>query len=197
VDAPALGTAEDAKAGRLSLVVGGPEAAVDRCRPIFEALSERILRAGATGSGQAAAALAASLRGVEMLAASEALRIGQRFGLDAATLLDIGERLSAVAPLIGGLLRQQVLTRQFDSGLALGHLLKGLETASSVAQVCGVEAPLLAACRNSWAAAETHLGSGADQSALIRWLETLAPTGPSPQPSPRARGEGGTRDPRI
>ena len=111
-----------------------------------------------------------------MLAVSEALRIGQRFGLDAATLLDIGERLSAVAPLIGGLLRQQVLTRQFDSGLALGHLLKDLETASSVAQAYGVETPLLAACRNSWAAAGTHLGSGADQSALIRWLETLVPS---------------------
>jgi 3-hydroxyisobutyrate dehydrogenase-like beta-hydroxyacid dehydrogenase len=75
-------------------------------------------------------------------------------------------------------LRQQVLTRQFDSGLALGHLLKGLETASSVAQVCGVEAPLIAACRNSWAAAENQLGSGADQSALIRWLETLIPSAP-------------------
>jgi 3-hydroxyisobutyrate dehydrogenase len=176
VDAPALGTAEDAKAGRLSLVVGGPEAAVDRCRPIFEALSERILRAGATGSGQAAAALAASLRGVEMLAANEALRIGQRFGLDATTLLDIGEGLSAVASPVAALLRQQVLTRQFDSGLALGHLLKDLETASSVAQAYGVETPLLAACRNSWAAAGTHLGSGADQSALIRWLETLVPS---------------------
>ena len=55
VDAPALGTAEDAKAGKLSFVVGGSEAAVERCRPIFEALGERILRAGTTGSGQAAA----------------------------------------------------------------------------------------------------------------------------------------------
>jgi 3-hydroxyisobutyrate dehydrogenase len=178
VDAPALGTAEDAKAGKLSFVVGGPEAAVERCRPLFEALGERILRAGTTGSGQAAAALADFLRGVEMLAASEALRIGQGFGLEAGTLLDIGERLSAISPLVGGLLRRQVLTRQFDSGLALGHLLKGLETASGVAQACGVEAPLLAACRNSWTAAETRLGSGADQSALIRWLETLVPSAP-------------------
>jgi len=38
-DAPALGTAEDAKAGKLSFVVGGSEAAVERCRPIFEALT--------------------------------------------------------------------------------------------------------------------------------------------------------------
>jgi hypothetical protein len=63
-------------------------------------------------------------------------------------------------------------------GLALGHLLKGLETASSVAQACGVEAPLLAACRDTWAAAETRLGSEADQSALIRWSETLVPPAP-------------------
>jgi 3-hydroxyisobutyrate dehydrogenase len=175
VDAPARGTADDAKAGKLTFVVGGPEAAVERCWPIFEALGERILRAGAAGSGEAASALADFLRGVEMLAATEVLRIGQHFGLDAGMLLDIGEGLGAVGPLVGGILRRQVLTRQFDSGLALGHLLKGLETASSVAQACGVQAPLLAACRDTWAAAETRLGSGADQSALIRWLETLVP----------------------
>jgi 3-hydroxyisobutyrate dehydrogenase-like beta-hydroxyacid dehydrogenase len=175
VDAPALGTAEEAKTGKLTFVVGGREAAVERCRPIFEALGERILRAGTAGSGQAAAALADFLRGVEMLAATEALRVGQRCGVEAAMLLDIGEGLSAVGPLVGGILRRQVLTRQFDSGLALGHLLKSLETASNAAQACGVQAPLLAACRDTWAAAETRLGSGADQSALIRWLETLMP----------------------
>jgi 3-hydroxyisobutyrate dehydrogenase len=108
------------------------------------------------GSGQAAAALADLLRGAEMLAATEALRIGQSFGIEPGMLLDIGEGLSAVGPLVGGILRRQVLTRQFDSGLALGHLLKGLETASSVAKACGVEAPLLAACRDTWAAAETR-----------------------------------------
>jgi 3-hydroxyisobutyrate dehydrogenase len=161
-----------------TLVVGGPEAAVERCRPIFEALGERILRAGVAGSGQAAAALADFLRGVEMLAATEALRIGQRFGLEAGMLLDIAGELSALGPLVGAILRRQVLTRQFDSGLALGHLLKSLETVSSVAQACGVEAPLLAACRDTWAAAETRLGSGADHSALIRWLETLVPSAP-------------------
>ena len=183
VDAPAVGTADDAKAGKLTLVVGGPEASVERCRPIFEAMGERILRAGVAGSGQAAAALADFLRGVEMLAATEALRIGQRFGLEPGMLVDIAEGLSAVGPLVSGILRRQVLTRQFDSGLALGHLLKGLETASSVAQACGVEAPLLAACRNTWVAAESRLGSGADHSALIRWLETLVP------PASKDRGQ--------
>jgi 3-hydroxyisobutyrate dehydrogenase len=178
LDAPALGTTEAARAGKLTFIVGGPEVAFERCRPIFEALGERVLRAGACGSGQAAAALADFLRGVEMLAATEALRIGQRFGLEADRLLDIGAGLGAVGPLVGGILRRQVLTRQFDSGLALGHVLKSIETASTIAQSCGVPAPLLAACRDSWAAAETRLGSGADQSSLIRWLETLVPPAP-------------------
>ena len=97
-------------------------------------------------------------------------------------LVDIGEALSAVGPLVGGILRRQVLTRQFESGLALGHLSKGLATAAGVAQACGVQAPLLAACRDAWAAAETSLGSGADQSALIRWLETLVPPRQGPRP---------------
>jgi hypothetical protein len=37
---------------------------------------------------------------------------------------------------------------------------------------------LPSACRHRWAAAEPRLCSGADQSALIRWLETLAPSAP-------------------
>jgi 3-hydroxyisobutyrate dehydrogenase len=180
VDAPALGTSEDAKAGKLTFVIGGPDAVVERCRRIFETLGERVLRAGAAGSGQAAAVLADFLRAVELLAASEVLRIGGRCGLDAGMLLDIGEGLSVIGPIMGGVLRRQVLTREFDSGWALGHLLKNLETASSLAQARDVESPLLVACRNAWAAAEARLGSGADQTALIRWLETLTP------PAPRA-----------
>ena len=174
IDAPALGTPADARAGKLTLVIGGDEAAVDRCRPIFDVLATRTLHAGPVGSGQAGAALGDFLRGAEILAASEALRIGQRFGLDAKSVIDIGETLSGIGPAMGTLLREQVLTRKFDTGLALGHVLKGLDVTASVAQSTGVHAPLLAACRAAWAAAEAGIGSGADQSELIRWLESVA-----------------------
>ncbi len=142
VDAPAMRHHRGCEDRQADLLVGGPEAVVERCRPIFEALGERILRAGAAGSGQAATALADFLRGVELLAASEALRIGQRFGLDAGMLLDIGEGLGAIGPAMGGILRRQVLTRQFDSGLALGHLLKNLATASSIRASRGCAGPI-------------------------------------------------------
>jgi 3-hydroxyisobutyrate dehydrogenase len=99
--------------------------------------------------------------------------IGQRFGLDAKSVVDIGQMLGGVGPAISGLLREQVLTRKFDTGLALGHVLHGLEVTATVAQSTRVHAPLLAACRAAWAAAEAGIGSGADQSELIRWLDAV------------------------
>ena len=66
-----------------------------------------------------------------------------------------------------------MLTRTFDTGLALGHVLKGLEITERVARSAGVHAPLLAQCRAAWADAELGIGSGADQSELIRWLESV------------------------
>ena len=125
IDAPALGTPADARAGKLTLVIGGDDAAVERCRPIFAVLATRTLHAGPVGSGQAGAALGDFLRGAEILAASEALRIGQRFGLDAKSVIEIGETLSGVGPAMGALLREQVLTRRFDTGLALGPRAEG------------------------------------------------------------------------
>jgi len=181
IDAPALGTPADARAGRLRLIVGGDEAAVERCRPVFAALSDHILRAGPAGSGHAGAALGDFLRGAEILAASEALRIGQQFGLDLKAVTEIGEASGGIGPRLGAMLREHVLTRRFETGLALGHVLRALEITTGIAQATAVHAPLAAACRAAWAAAEAEIGSGADQSELIRWLETATPPEPEAQ----------------
>jgi 3-hydroxyisobutyrate dehydrogenase len=173
VDAPALGSPADARAGKLTLIIGGDDAVVERCRPILAVLATHTLHAGPVGSGQAGAALGDFLRGAIILAASEAMQIGQRFGLNPQSVIEIGETLSGVGPAMGSLLREQVLTRRFDTGLALGHVLKGLQVIERVAQSAGVHAPLLARCRVVWAEAESGIGSGADQSELIRWLESV------------------------
>jgi 3-hydroxyisobutyrate dehydrogenase len=174
IDAPALGTPAEARAGKLTLVIGGDTAAVARCQPIFTALASRTFHVGPAGSGQAAAALGDFLRGVQILAASEALSIAQRLGLDLKSVVDVGQALAGIGPMMANLLREQVLTRRFDTGLALGHVLKGTISTAVVAESTGVHAPLLAACREAWTAAENGIGSGADQSEIIRWLELAA-----------------------
>jgi 3-hydroxyisobutyrate dehydrogenase-like beta-hydroxyacid dehydrogenase len=153
IDAPAPGTPADARAGKLTLVIGDDAAVVDRCAPIFAALAARTLHAGPVGSGHAGAALGEFLRGAEILAASTALCIDQRFGLDAKSVVDIGQMLGSVGPAMSSLLREQVLTRKFDTGLAPGHVRKGIGVTASVAQSTRVHASLPAACRAARAAA--------------------------------------------
>jgi 3-hydroxyisobutyrate dehydrogenase len=172
IDAPALGTPADARAGKLSLIIGGDQAAVERCQSIFAALAQRTLHAGPAGSGHAGAALGDFLRGAAILAASEAVWIGQRFALDPKSIIEIGEMLGGLGPALTAVLREQMLTRRFDTGMALGHVLRGLEITTGLAQTTSVHAPLAAACRASWGAAQAAIGSGADQSEMIRWLES-------------------------
>jgi 3-hydroxyisobutyrate dehydrogenase len=174
IDAPALGTPADARAGNLTLIIGGDPAVVERCQGILGVLATRVVHAGPVGSGQTGAAIGDFLRGAGILAATEALRIGQRFGLDPTALVGIAEAIGGVSPWMAGTLKTQVLNRKFDSGLGLGHVLKGMEVTEGVAHTAGVYAPLLAACRAAWAEAQAAIGSGADQTELLRWLETTA-----------------------
>jgi 3-hydroxyisobutyrate dehydrogenase len=181
IDAPALGTPDDARAGRLTVIAGGDKAAVERCQPLFAALTKRFVHAGPVGSGRAGAALGDYLRGAGLLAAAEALCIGQRLGLDPNALVGIGESLGGVGPWMAATLRAQMLTRGFNSGLGLGHVLKGMEVSEAVATATGVHAPLLAACRAVWTEAQAAIGSGADQTELPRWLETIVVSEPDKQ----------------
>jgi len=173
IDAPALGTSAEARAGKLTLVIGGDETVVSKCRPIFDVLASRIFHVGPVGSGQAAAAIGDFLRGVQILAASEALRIAEGLGLNPTSVVDVSLALSGIGPAMAGLLHEQVLTRKFNTRLALGHVLKGTSITASVAQSTATYAPLVAACREAWAAAEAEIGSGADQSEIVRWLESV------------------------
>jgi 3-hydroxyisobutyrate dehydrogenase len=171
LDAPAFGTPAQAKEGKLALLVGGEEGAFAQARPILDTLAHKVERIGEAGAPQALGAIADYLRGVELLAASEAMRLGERFGLDPDYVLRVREERADP----GTVLRQQVLTRRFGSGRSLGMVHGNIAIASKLACTLGVRAPLLDAARASWGEAEATLGSGADHTAIIRWLERLPP----------------------
>jgi 3-hydroxyisobutyrate dehydrogenase len=180
VAAPAFGTPAQAKEGKLTLVVGGPEAAVARSRPVLELLAGDISEAGAAGAAQAAGAIADYLRAARLLAASEAIRLGERFGFAPAAVLDLGDRLGGAG--LDATLRRDVVTRRFDTGLQLGILRRSLDLAARLAEATDTPAPLLAATVSSWTAAEKKLGYGADHTSIIRWLETLPSLKPAEAP---------------
>jgi len=171
VDAPAFGTPAQAKEGKLTLFVGGEEGAFARVRPVLETLAQTLERIGEVGAPQALGAIVDYFRGAELLAATEALRLGQRFGLAPDVILRMGEQAGRMD--LRTVLREEVLTRRFQSGRALGMISGNIELAAKLAAALEIGSPMLEATRSAWREADTLLGSGADHTAVIRWLESL------------------------
>jgi 3-hydroxyisobutyrate dehydrogenase len=175
LDTPSFGTPEAAKEGRLTILAGGEDESLERCRPILDRLGSTIIRTGA----QAAGAIADYLRAARLLAASEAIRLGTHFGFEAGNLLEVSDMLGGTD--LPKVLASDVATRRFQTGLQLGVLRANVELAAQMAEGAGLSLPLLEATSDSWSKAEARLGYGADHSAILKWLETLVPETPDDQ----------------
>jgi 3-hydroxyisobutyrate dehydrogenase len=104
----------------------------------------------------------------------EALLVGQRFGLDPATMVEVLNASTGRNNSTDRKFAQFVLSRGFDSGFGLDLMVKDLSIALQVARETGTAAPLSALCREMWAAAAATLGPGQDHTALARFSEGLA-----------------------
>jgi 3-hydroxyisobutyrate dehydrogenase len=113
------------------------------------------------------------LRGVNLLALSEMLRLGDRFGLAQDFVLHMSEELGHQDA--HGVVLREVVSRRFQSGTSLGMIRQNIELVAKLALALQVSAPLLDATRAAWRDADSALGSGADHTAIIRWLEGLQP----------------------
>ena len=82
LDAPVSGGSEGAAKGTLSIMVGGPEDAFNRIKPILESIGTRITHMGPSGAGQTTKLMNQILVVVNMLGVSEALLLGCAAGID-------------------------------------------------------------------------------------------------------------------
>ncbi|HUZ25085.1 MAG TPA: NAD(P)-dependent oxidoreductase [Streptosporangiaceae bacterium] len=80
LDAPVSGGDVGARAGTLSIMVGGEAADVERARPVFEVLGASIVHAGPAGAGQVVKACNQVLVAITIAGVSEALVLGSKLG---------------------------------------------------------------------------------------------------------------------
>ncbi|MBV9734744.1 MAG: NAD(P)-dependent oxidoreductase [Acidisphaera sp.] len=174
IDAPVSGGVARARTGELAIMVGGEDAAVERVRPLLDAMGRTILRTGGVGSGQAMKALNNLVSAGGFLIGVEALLIGARFGLDPGMMVDVLNASTGMNNSTQKKFRQFVLSRKFDSGFGLDLMVKDLSIALDVGRDTATPAPFAALCREMWAAAAALLGPGQDHTALARLSEKLA-----------------------
>lgn len=94
IDAPVSGGTAGAAQGTLTFIVGGPEEALTKARPILEGMGKNIFHAGSSGAGQVAKICNNMLLAIHMAGTSEALNLGVANGLDPKTLSDIMSKSS-------------------------------------------------------------------------------------------------------
>jgi 2-hydroxy-3-oxopropionate reductase len=88
LDAPVSGGEIGARDGTLSIMVGGEVAALERARPVLEALGRTITHIGPSGAGQVAKACNQLVVGSTIEAVAEAYVLAKASGVDPARVLD-------------------------------------------------------------------------------------------------------------
>jgi 3-hydroxyisobutyrate dehydrogenase len=176
IDCPVSGGVPRAKSGQLAIMVGGPAAEIDRAEPVLKAMGTSIYRCGDIGAGQAMKALNNLVSAGGYLIGVEALLIGQRFGLDPTTMVDVLNASSGMNNSTQKKFKEYVLSRRFDAGFGLDLMVKDLSIALEVGRETTTPAPFAALCREMWLAASTSLGPGVDHTALAKMLEQMTGT---------------------
>jgi 2-hydroxy-3-oxopropionate reductase len=100
LDAPVSGGEVGAVAGTLSIMVGGPDIAFERARPMFEAMGSTIVHVGGAGAGQVTKTCNQLVVGSAVEAVAEALVLAAQAGVDPAKVREA---------LLGGFAGSKVL----------------------------------------------------------------------------------------
>ena len=162
VDAPVSGGPAGAAAGTLTIMVGGREAAIDRARPVLEAIGSRVVAVGEPGAGHAVKLANNLLVAGHLLLAGEALRLGEAYGVDPAALVAAVNGSSGRSAVTEVNLPRWVMPNSFDSGFSMALMCKDVDLAARVAERDGLPAPLLPHVRARWAALTAACGEDAD-----------------------------------
>ncbi|MDT7586629.1 MAG: 3-hydroxyisobutyrate dehydrogenase [Pseudonocardiales bacterium] len=177
VDAPVSGGVSGARAGTLTIMVGGPADAAATLTPLLS-LMGRVRHVGDVGAGHALKALNNLMSAAHLLASSEAILAGERFGLDPAVMLDAVNGSSGRSGSTENKWPNYVLPETYDSGFTAGLMVKDIRIALGLAEATGAPSQLAARTVELWGRAVEQLGPGADHTEIVRWLRRAGEPGP-------------------
>lgn len=174
LDCPVSGGPPGAQAATLTVMVGGKGEALDRARPVLEAIGKKIVHCGDSGSGQAAKLVNQALVAAHTVAAMEALLVGRKAGLSLDTLFSILQTSSGRSWMLENHLNSHALAGNFEPGFALDLMFKDLrlfvETATQLKSPALIGATALQIYNAARAAGHGKL----DQTVVAKELERMA-----------------------
>lgn len=159
----------------LVLMIGGDsKEALARARPVLELLGDTLFETGPLGSGHATKALNNYASAAAMVVLGEVLRVGDAYGLDPKTLIDVINVSTGRSFNSDSIVTHAVRQDDFVVGFATGLMAKDVRIATALAKSCRVEVPVAKLVENHWNIAEDVLGTSSDMAQARRaWTQKL------------------------
>lgn len=173
LDAPVSGGEVGAKAATLTIMVGGPTAAFERVKPLFELMGKNITLVGDNGAGQVCKVANQMIVALNIAAAGEALLFASKAGADPARVRQAlmgGFASSRVLEVHG----ERMIKRTFAPGFRINLHQKDLNLALAGARALKMAMPMTAQAQQLFQACDANGLGQQDHSALVRALELLA-----------------------
>ena len=174
IDAPVSGGTVGATNGTLTFMAGGPLAAFETVKPLFDIMGQKAVHCGASGNGQAAKICNNMILGVTMIATCEAFALADKLGLDRQAMFDVVSTSSGSswsmntycpAPGIGP---TSPADNDYKPGFAAELMLKDLRLSQIAAAAADADTPMGQAATALYTQfVEAEDGRGKDFSAML------------------------------
>ncbi|MEW5769508.1 MAG: NAD(P)-dependent oxidoreductase [Pseudomonadota bacterium] len=175
LDAPVSGGEAGAKAGTLSIMVGGPDEAYARVLPLLRAMGGNVVHVGTSGAGQVAKACNQIVVSATLMGVAEALTFARREAVDPVKVREAllgGFASSRILEVHG----QRMLDESFPPGFKARLHRKDLGLVLDEARRIGQTLPATAAAARTIDALVAAGEGEFDSSALIHVIQSLTNT---------------------
>jgi 3-hydroxyisobutyrate dehydrogenase-like beta-hydroxyacid dehydrogenase len=167
--APVFGRPEAAEAGRLAVVVGGAEALVQKCKPLFEAMGPKLFVVGERPSMANVVKLSGNFLIATVLESlSEALAFARKSGVDAGALMEFLTATLFNAPVYKTYGELIVQGKHEPAGFALPLGLKDVRLVLQAAEAASVPMPIASVVRDRFLTAMARGNQDKDWSVIGR-----------------------------
>ena len=170
LDAPVSGSVGAAEKGELTVMVGGDRAALDRARPVLDALAAKVFHVGALGAGATVKLAVNALVHAIDVGLSEALVLAEKAGVDRCAAYDVFAAGAAAAPFV--LYKRPAFEHPDDTPVAfsLDLMAKDLDLIMALAGEVGARMDQSAQNRRTVGHALAAGFAGHDMSAVAAFL---------------------------
>ena len=168
LDAPMSGGPARARDGSMSLMVAGPDAVVQRCQGLLDAMAAHVFRISAqVGDGARTKLVNNLLAGINLVGAAEVLGLAHKLGLDASRTLDVIEQSSGQS-WIGVDRMRRAIAGDFAPRAHMTLLEKDTRLAIEAAQAVGYAGLLGPLAAQAFAQASADGFADSDDAALFQ-----------------------------